>query len=44
VKQVSVEYAMARNAVKDELETTRVYGFLVWMNWKKLVLRVFYFG
>ncbi len=44
VKQISVEDAMARSAVKDELETTRVYGFLVWMNWKKLVLRVFYFG
>jgi hypothetical protein len=44
VKQISVEYAMATSAVKDELETTRVYGFLVWMNWKKLVFRVFCFG
>jgi hypothetical protein len=35
---------MGSSAVKDELETTRVYGFLVWMNWKKLVFRVFYFG
>jgi hypothetical protein len=44
VKQISVEYAMASSAVKDELEKTRVHGFLVWMNWKKLVFRVFYFG
>jgi hypothetical protein len=44
VKQISVECAMASSAVKDELEKTRVHGFLVWMNWKKLVFRVFYFG